>query len=407
MVITIHYGDEKLTLRLPDHITFDEYNRTSAYSAVNSGEFREAVSSAEGSLFPIFDADLFVFNDAYRPTPSAKILNWIDELGKLNEDARFLIATGCHQPPSEQQLKRIFGDAYGHLKDRIIVHNAQNDNCMVKIGKDYFGEPVLINRDFYEARRIVVISSVEPHYFAGFTGGRKSVFPGLCDYNTTVRNHNLAVSFSATPMKLEGNPVEEHLQSLMKLIPDKKIFSIQLVVGKDSDIQAVFCGALEGSFNQARELSARISEFKIGERYDLLLAEVRPPLDSNLYQLQKSLENCQSAVADGGTMILFSPCSEGIGVDSFYRLAEKWNPNNNDLPEGAGDFGMHKLYRVSKIGHRISINLYSELPKGVPDRVFFKTMREPQSLINKLAEEKQHLRIALVHDAGHTVLVNY
>jgi nickel-dependent lactate racemase len=406
MVVKIHYGNEELDLNLPDHIAFDEYKPMPVDNMVDFNTFREELIPAEERLFSIRKADLFIINDAYRPTPTCKTLEWLEKLGKLNNEARFLIATGCHKMPDEYQMKNILGSLYPRLRNRVMAHDARDLKDMIEVGTDSFEQPVFINKHFYGAKNIVVIGSVEPHYFAGFTGGRKSIFPGLCDFNTTARNHNLAVSFSAVPLKLEGNPVEEHLQSLMQLIPAKNIFSIQLVLSDNNAIASIFCGDLNTTFNSACEFSARIYTIKIEKKSDLLLAEVRPPLDSNLYQLQKSLENCQPAVADSGTIILFSPCLEGIGSDNFYKLAGRWKPDETLEPRDSNSFGLHKLYRVYKIRQRIKVALFSELPDDVPERVFFTAIRKPQPIIDDMVKEKKELNVSLVRDSGHIVLIS-
>ncbi|MCX6825656.1 MAG: lactate racemase domain-containing protein, partial [candidate division Zixibacteria bacterium] len=394
---------------------------------INRESFLHILKVAEEEQFPLATADLFVINDAYRPTPTAGILRWLIEDNKINDLAKVLIATGCHQPPTEEQLKVILGDLYPQLHERVLIHNARDMVGMVKLGKEHTIENVWINKYFYEAQRPVVIGSVEPHYFAGFTGGRKSIFPGLCDYDTTARNHRLAVSFQARPLRLEGNPVEEDLQSLMLMLGDKPVFSIQVVGAYNKGIQTAFMGDINTSFHQAAASARSVFVVKCEEKCDLLLAEVCPPLDSNLYQLQKALENCQTAVADGGTILLFSPCHEGIGPESFYKLADRWNP---DLPlsdEFSNTLGIHKISRVKAIANRINVLLYSGLSPGIPDKVFFRSIREPQKIIDDLqnssvaclplacrtsrdeqgrTEKKENLRIALVRDAGHTVLVS-
>ena len=135
------------------------------------------------------------------------------------------------------------------------------------------------------------------------------------------------------------------------------------------------------------------------------MAEVLPPLDSNLYQLQKALENCQEAVRDGGAIILFSRCREGIGSEDFFHLAERWEPNGSVQINPEDTFGIHKLHRVFRIGRRIDIYLYSGLPKGVPERVYFRSCQSPQDIIDGLAEDSfDSVRMAVVRDAGHTVL---
>lgn len=407
MNVTIEYGSEKLILRLPDDIELDDFSHKAIDKNVDIRQFENILSEVQDNLFDICETELFIVNDAYRPTPTSVILEWLYSLGKLSDKSKFIVATGVHQAPSKNQLLDIFGGLYNAIKERILIHDASDFDSMVEIGRDSFGEAVFVNRAFIEAEKITVIGSVEPHYFAGFTGGRKSIFPGLCNFETTARNHNLAVSFEAMPMRLNGNPVEEHLQSLMKIIADKKLLSMQIVPSYEkSDRFTLFCGNLEESFRQAKELSEYTYGIKIQKEYDLLLAETRPPLDSNLYQLQKSLENCQKAVADGGTVILFSPCREGIGSENFYSLAEHWDSNLLENMSDAEAFGMHKLHRVEKMANRLNVNLYSELDEGVSDRVFFRTIKNPQLLINNILEGKKKAKVALVRDAGHTAFVN-
>jgi len=404
MVVTINYGNQKLDINLPDGACLDEFRHDSAGKSTGCKEFLADLDSAGWRPFGIDEADLFVVNDAYRATPTAKILGWLQKANILSDRARFLIASGCHAAPDETQLEMIFGDLLEQFRDRIVVHDAGDSAGMAEVGRDREGQPVYLNRSLIDADRIVVIGSVEPHYFAGFTGGRKSIFPGLCDMDTIVRNHNRAVSFEAAPLRLEGNPVEEHLRKLMGLFSDKNVFSIQVVMAAENEIQAVYCGGLQAAFEKACETAGKIYARTAAGKYDLVLAEARPPLDADLYQLQKSLENCREAVSDSGTVILFSPCSEGIGSESFYRLADSWDPSGSDMPEGRASFGSHKLYRVYHIGRRINVFLYSELPDGTADKVYFKSLDDPQRLINKLYEEDSNLRTALVRDSGQTVL---
>ncbi|MCP4703620.1 MAG: nickel-dependent lactate racemase [candidate division Zixibacteria bacterium] len=404
MLVSVSYGENKLELKLPDSVECDYYECKAIAKEIDSHAFLGRITMAEKEQFLISQADLFVVNDSYRPTPTFEILNRLFKNGRLGKKAKFLVATGTHKPCDETQLKTIFGDLYGKLKNRILVHDARDKDSMTHIGELEDGHSVYINKYLYDAEKVVVIGSVEPHYFAGFTGGRKAIFPGVCDYETTVQNHRLAVSFDASPVKLEGNPVEQGLQSLMKLISDKEVLSIQTVMDKENKIQAVFCGKIDSSFRRACEFAQKIYSSKIKKRYDLLLAEVRPPLDCNLYQLQKSLENSQDAVTNGGTVILFSPCQEGIGSDSFYRLADKWRDFSNNTDSDQDDFGIHKLSRVAQIAQRIDVRLYSELDEDVSDKVFFATEKDPQKIIDKLTENSKGIRVALVHDAGHTVL---
>jgi nickel-dependent lactate racemase len=395
------YGSDKLTLDVPDNIRLGEYDCRRRQSEYTESDFIDELSRAEKSVFDVIEADLIVVNDAYRPTPTARILDWLDKNGRLNDTVRFMIATGTHQAPSDTQLREIFGPLHDKIAGRILVHDCRREEDMVEVGRDGDDEPVLLNRHFVEAEKSVAIGSVEPHYFAGYTGGRKSIFPGVCDFETTARNHRHAVSFEAMPMKLKGNPVSENLDRLMQCVSDKTVFGIQIVGSHGGGIYSITCGGLADSYECACGLAAECFGHKVDERYDLVLAEVYPPLNLSLYQLQKSLENCQPAIADGGTVILFSPCREGIGSRAFYDLADRWQTGTLSAAES---FGIHKLRRVHDIGERTNVYLYSELDDGISDRVYFKTTKYPGEIIESLAEKTDTLHAALVHDAGHTVL---
>jgi lactate racemase len=406
MKVEIRYGAEILPLNLPERAIVDEYNSRTDGASIDCDEFIEIINVAETSLYKAVSADLIIVNDAYRPTPTATILKWMKEAGKIHKKVKILIATGCHQGPTEQQLREILGDLHDELIKRVFVHRARELANMETVGQESTGEAIYLNRHFLKARKVMVIGSVEPHYFAGFTGGRKSIFPGICDYDTTVRNHNRAVDFAAAPMKLEGNPVAEHLQYLMQFARHKKLFGIQVITDNQSGVRAVFAGELESAFHEAVESASGSFGCRAKRTYDIILAEVRPPLDANLYQLQKAAENCRAAVARGGTIILFSPCREGIGSSSFYELAGKWNPELAEIPAGADSFGIHKLTRIYKIIKSINLLLYSNLAAGVSDKAYFKSIAEPQKTIDELGSIREELAIAVVRDASNTVLVS-
>lgn len=403
MEIRIRYLNIEFPLHIPDTARCDVYSGQTLNEITTPDAFIEDIERAEADSFELESAQLYIVNDAYRPTPTSLILDWLERYGRLNNSAKFIVATGTHSAPSEKQLRGIFGHHFETLQRRIIIHDGRKADDLTEAGRDDDGSPVLLNRAAAEADRIVVIGSVEPHFFAGYTGGRKSLFPGVCDYATTVRNHNRAVSFDALPLKLAGNPVDDHLNRLMKLIVDKKLFGIQIVSRADGKDIKVCVGGLHDAFERARRTAEFVYSAAVEREYDLLFAEVLPPLDCNLYQLQKSLENCQRAVADGGTIVLFSSCHEGIGSTGFYNLADKWRPGLKF--EGEEAFGSHKLERVHKIGQRINVCLFSELPGEIPEKVYFNPIRSPQGLLDGYFRDNERGALALVRDAGHTVLI--
>jgi nickel-dependent lactate racemase len=403
--IVIRYGSDESRLTVPSGITVDEFRGSRVDRPITFEQFQAEFEKSNGRSFLGSDRLLFVVNDAYRHTPSALVLDWLEKLVPgVMARADYIIATGSHEPPTDNQLEKIFGHHLPTVRNRISWHEATDRSSMQSIGKDWFGQEVLLNKAALEHKAVVVIGSVEPHYFAGYTGGRKSIFPGLIDLATIERNHNLANSLEAMPLRLAGNPVHVHLHALMSLIDLSTIFSIQLVGDSTGSIGAVFFGSLENSFTSAVESAAHLYARPVTEKYDLVLCEILSPLDKNLYQAQKGLENCQAGVKDGGTVIVVSPCDEGIGSSFFYDLALQWDREKNEPQDGILRFGSHKLARVNLMTRRIDVRVYSMLPGEQVRQVFYEPVDDLASFVADKMQGNTNFRLAIVHDAGHTVL---
>jgi nickel-dependent lactate racemase len=345
---------------------------------------------------------LVVVNDAFRPTPTGKVLAALQSRYPSFQ-ADFVIAGGNHPAPNPAEVKAIF-DGYALPGDsRVFYHDSRALDTMVRVG-EIDGRPVYLNRVLFDYPSVMVIGSVEPHYFAGFTGGRKSLIPGLCDQQTTRRNHALAVSPEAQPLRMAGNPVAENLDRLIGLVSLPGLFSIQLVVGRNQKILDCFCGDLASSFAKAAALSERVYSFSIEKTYDLVIAEMRPPLDRNLYQMQKAIENTAAAVRDGGTLIVTSPCREGIGNDEFYRLAERLTAPETVLAQAAAEnppLGIHKLCRIIRLSRRISVKALTALAPDILRRVFIEPVGDLQAEKGKIQTGGENrVNILVVRDAG-------
>jgi nickel-dependent lactate racemase len=224
MDIQVPYGISHIPLQIPDHSLLGVFHS----NAVEIGSEEETVLHAiehplDSPTFPDFVKDardiLIIVNDATRPTPTAKVLEIIhDQIIDVN--ASFIIATGNHRGPTEEEFEFIFGDLYETYRDRIHVHDASKEDDMVFLGTCISGTEMHINRLGVEAHKLVVISSVEPHYFAGYTGGRKSFLPGIASYRTIEQNHKNAILPEARLLGLKGNPVHEDMIDALNVIKD-------------------------------------------------------------------------------------------------------------------------------------------------------------------------------------------
>ncbi len=406
MEIRLAYGQTELTVQLDQSIKVDSFRAPESQHVIDCAGFSQEMSSADMSAVLKGLRPLVVINDGYRSTPTAKILDFLSECYPtfLNR-ATFLIAAGSHDAPTEEHLQTIFGRHLTNLRERVNIHASRDLSLMVSLGHDSFGSDVKINRLIMEHESVLVIGSVEPHYFAGFAGGRKSLFPGLTDQQTIERNHNLANSLDAQPLRLEGNPVALHLHELLQMVPSGKIRTIQAVLDRSSEIAGIFCGELADAFDRAVAASGKLHAHYTTEPYDAVLCEMLPPLDANLYQVQKGLENCQAAIAGGGAAIVVSACSEGVGSASFFDQAVEWDREKNESRDGIARFGSHKLSRVNGWSRRIDVRIKSELEHSTVRQVFYEPVTNIAAFLHECAGKvERNFRVAVVHDAGQTAL---
>lgn len=297
------------------------------------------------------DRVLILVNDATRPTPTAKVLAAM--LEKLRKhDVRFLVATGAHRAPDEDEFRYIFGEIYDEFRDRIFVHDARRDEDMEFLGVSGHGTEMYLNKMINEYGHIVVIGSVEPHYFAGYTGGRKAFLPGVASYKTIEMNHRHALSEAAQPLALKGNPVADDMEDAMKLLGDKNIFSIQTVLTADHGLYAMIAGDLFKSFDIAVEKAKEVFCSKCSRKGNIVLTAAPYPMDIDLYQSQKALENGRLALEEGGIIILVSKCRDGVGDATFLNLlcsADTREEVMCTIDKGY-KLGYHKAAKMMQIG---------------------------------------------------------
>ena len=265
------------------------------------------------------DPLLCIVNDATRPTKTCAVLNVLRK-HLQNTDIHFLIATGAHRTPTNAELRRIFGEYYLTHQHRILVHDARDEETMVYFGKTRYGNELWLNKALKEYEKILIIGSVEPHYFAGFTGGRKSILPGVAAYRTIEQNHKHALSTHAKPISLNNNPIHEEMIDCMNMLGDKLIFSIQIVLDKDQNIFAAYSGSIDRTFETATRIATKLYRAEIPTRADIVVSVAQKPFDMNLYQSLKAIEHGRLALREGGILIIISACPEGLGPSSFSRL---------------------------------------------------------------------------------------
>ncbi len=290
-----------------------------------------------------------VVNDGTRPSPARQLA---DLYPVLAGRVRFLFATGTHRRVTNTEKQRILGEAFSPGVPSF-SHEC-DDGTHINIGTTSRGTQVEIHPWMLEGP-VVALNTVEPHYFAGFTGGRKSFLPGVSSRNTIMRNHFLACLPGALPGKLAGNPVHEDMMEGVTLLAERtEIVMANGVSGKD----AVFYGSFDSSFYEACAVAASECGLTIGKKYSSL--EVRPGrgLEVSLYQAMKAVFMWEGAVKDGGDLVLAGRCPEGLGAKQMERLLTSSSFPSIAVPGSAEEYllGDHAAIRLHKIRNRIGLS---------------------------------------------------
>ncbi len=364
-----------------------------------------------GAVSPL----LVAVNDATRPTPSADVLRVLrpeleEWLRNPDRELAFVIATGTHRPALPEEIEHIFGAdlARAHAA-RIFSHDSKDREQLVHVGRTVRGTEIWVNRLLAEANSVLLINSVEPHYFAGYTGGRKSLFPGLAGYDTVWANHRFSMEPGSESLVLEGNPVHEDLEESLALgIAGKEVYSIQLVLDKDHRVGFAAAGSLDDTFRRAVAVADGQFVLNIDRRYEVVVAVAPYPMDCNLYQTNKAIQSGALAVKDGGVLIVVSECPFGLGENQtlFDMLAAADSPVQALERASREEYklGVQQATRIASILERAEIWMVSSL-KGEDVRAMFMTpcASVQEAVDAALAKEGEDAQVLFLKEASITV----
>jgi len=384
---SIHYGEDTVHLNIEQKV---EVLRPHQYAPQDETELiRKALDNPINMMgfgeFADYDKSLLVVvNDATRPTPTALIIEELHETLTAHPRVSFIIATGAHRAPTPQEYEQIFGKHYGEFKDRIVAHDSKIEEDMVYLGTSSSGTEMFINKIVMETDNVLVIGSVEPHYFAGYTGGRKSFLPGLASYKTIEMNHKHALSNRARTLALEGNAVHEDMMDALDNLKELNIFSIQTVLTGDHKIFAVTAGELHESFYTAVEEANKLFCVPLKERGNIVLTVAPHPMDVDLYQSQKAIDNGKFALSNGGILILVSRCTDGIGGKTFFELLARADTPQEVLYMLNKDYklGYHKAAKLAQIGVWAKIWAVTQIPEDTLEKINITVQPDPQTAID-------------------------
>ena len=263
-----------------------------------------------------------IVSDHTRPVPSKHILPFM--LAELREgnpdiDITFLVATGYHRDITRQELAAKVGEEMAS-REKFVCHNSRDAASNVEIGVLPSGARLVIDRLAAETDLLLAEGFIEPHFFAGFSGGRKSVLPGICDQVTVLGNH--CSKFIDSPYArtgiLEGNPLHIDMVAAAKLA--KLQYIVNVVIDEDKKVAAAFAGDPLQAHEAGCEFLKGYCRVKPQKKGDIVItSNGGAPLDQNVYQSVKGLTAAEAAAAPGAILIISTRCNDGVGGESFYR----------------------------------------------------------------------------------------
>jgi len=272
---------------------------------------------------------VLISSDHTRPVPSKIIMPiLLRRIRQIEPDAdiKILVATGFHRPSTREELIDKYGeDIVNH--EQIIMHISTDDDAMVQIGTLPSGGPCIINRIAAEADLLIAEGFIESHFFAGFSGGRKSVLPGIASYKTIMANHcgEFIDTSEARTGNLTGNLI--HADMLYAAKKAGLVFILNVVLDGNKKIIASFAGDLEKAHQTGCSFVKKMSEVKKISCDIAISTNGGYPLDQNIYQAVKGMTTAEAVNKENGVIIMVAGCADGHGGEGFYRnLADVKTP---------------------------------------------------------------------------------
>lgn len=375
MTISIPFGKTQLELRLPDGLDVSVLHPHSAAPAPNPTQaVRDALENVDWAHYGGARSAAIAINDKTRPVPHdillPPLLERLEKHGIPRDKITLIIATGSHKPMTPDEYPGIL-PAEIIANYRVISHDIGREQDIIRLGMTTRQTIVSTNRAYLEANLRLAVGNVEPHQFAGFSGGAKTAAIGLAGWDTINGNHRMMTDPKAGLGRYDDNPVRQDIEDMGRVVGVH--LALNTLLNDQKQIVKVFFGAPLNVMQAAIPAVRQVYELPVNAPFDLVVASPGGyPKDINIYQSQKALGHASLVTRQNGAIIMAAACVEGSG-SSIY---ENWLRTHNHF-KGAADpqqaaidrfraegysVGPHKAYQIARdtVGRRVI--WVSELP---------------------------------------------
>ncbi len=338
--VRLAYGDHGLEVDLPEsRTTVVEPNYAAAADdqreLLRRALRRPVAGPALRDLLRPGQSVAIAMCDGTRPQPRhlmiPAVLEELEGIIPL-DDVVVLVATGTHRGNTDEEIRAMLGDQVADAV-RVVNHDARDDSTLVSLGRHGAGVPVFLNREWVDADVRITTGFVEPHFFAGFSGGPKLVAPGLAGLETVLTLHD--ANRIGDPHAIwgicEGNPVHDDIRAVVDAV-GKVDFALDVVLNREQGIVEAFGGTLSPMHVAAREAAKRLAMRPVSGRFDVVVTtNAGYPLDQNLYQAVKGMTAAATVVKPGGTIVCAAECRDGFPDHGSYREVLSSEPSPEAL----------------------------------------------------------------------------
>jgi nickel-dependent lactate racemase len=417
MKVGLAYGKGRHEVEIPGHV----------YAEVVEPQYLEGIPDQLQSVRdalnnPIRHAPLsstvkrgqkvaILFSDITRATPYHILIPaLLDSLSHIpDQDISLFCATGTHRNATEKELVTILGKEIRE-RFRIVQNNATHGVSHQHVGTTGSGNRIMLNKELMEFDLRILTGFIEPHFFAGFSGGGKALMPGMAHVDTIRRNHSIRnlEHPKARWGNTEGNPLWEEVMEAGEFAAP--VFLLNITLNRDKEITGVFAGDLRKAHKHGCAMARETAMVGLDKPFDVVIASNSGyPLDLNVYQSVKGMSAAERVLKKGGTIILAAECWDGIPAASDYETILTSVDNVEEL---MGFIKNHEpdlkdtwqVFFQAMIQMKAEVYLYSGLDPETVLSTHLKPVEDINSLILKLIEKYgPGTRICILPEGPHTI----
>ena len=328
MHIKMHYGKTGLPLDLPDDWDITVIRKKPMPILHDPVKTLKEIFEHPASVKPLAELAsgrrnaCILICDITRPVPNGAILPTLIQLlvssGMKPTDIRVLVATGLHRPNEGEELREVVGSDWVLETVKVENHFARRDEDHTDLGSTRHGIPVKLDRRFVEADLRIVVGLVEPHFMAGYSGGRKVITPGIAHRDTITSIHaaGMLEQKGIENCVIDENPLHRELVEIARMVGE--CFAVNVVIDEARQISFVNFGDIEKSHREAVSFVRPFAEVPVTQKFKTVITSgAGYPLDKNYYQTVKGMVAALDILEPGGNLFIVSECSEGIGSPEY------------------------------------------------------------------------------------------